>query len=58
MLAFMELTMSNRTLVTMDLSNNELGADGIKLLADFMTLNLNLKHVVLSHNRLRDAGIA
>jgi len=57
MLGLMEGLMLNNTLVTLDLANNELGADGMKVLGIYIVKNKNLKHLLLNHNRLRDPGI-
>ncbi|CAG7729190.1 unnamed protein product [Allacma fusca] len=59
MAALMEPILSrNTTLVLMDLACNYLAADGIKLLSIYMTQNKNLRHLILHHNGIKDAGLA
>ena len=57
MIGLMDGLMFNKTIVLLDLANNELGADGMKLLGEYLGINHNLKHLILNHNRLRDPGI-
>ena len=49
--------MKNKTLLTLDLSCNELGDDSLTLLAEYLYQKPPLKALLLGHNKLHDLGL-
>lgn len=57
LLKFIELIKNNKTLISIDLSNNKIGPKGFKSLCDFLKLNQYISEVNLNNNLLTTSSV-